>query len=35
MVVDKSPSQLTELVREKVRENYKNVKRWTKNIDIF
>lgn len=26
---------LVEFARERVKENYKNVKRWTKKIDIF
>jgi Ulp1 family protease len=35
IVYDKDPVLLLEQVQAKARENYKNVKRWTKKIDIF
>jgi Ulp1 family protease len=35
MIGEKDMAYLVEFARERVRENYKNVKRWTKKIDIF
>ncbi len=35
IVYDKDPVYLVDQVRLKVKENYKNVKRWTKKLDIF
>lgn len=32
---EKDAPFLVEVARDRVRENYKNVKRWTKRIDIF
>lgn len=34
-IFEKDSSVLVEEIRAKVKENYKNVKRWTKKIDIF
>jgi sentrin-specific protease 7 len=34
-VYDKEPAFLVQQVQAKVKENYKNVKRWTKKLDIF
>jgi sentrin-specific protease 7 len=34
-ITDYDNGSLVEFARERVRENYKNVKRWTKKIDIF
>lgn len=35
MIGEKEASYLVEFARDRVKENYKNVKRWTKKIDIF
>lgn len=35
MIGDKDTAYLVEYARDRVKENYKNVKRWTKKIDIF
>jgi Ulp1 family protease len=35
VVYEKDQNFLIEQVKEKVKENYKNVKRWTRKIDIF
>ncbi len=32
---EKDATSLVDYARDRVRENYKNVKRWTKKIDIF
>ena len=34
-IIDKDRNEVIALVKEKVKEAYKNVRRWTKNQDIF
>lgn len=35
VICDRNPAQLLAQVKERVKENYKNVKRWTRKFDLF